>query len=319
MGLDEVADGIFRIAVHSPFGTGPTNAYILRGDRVGLFDTGPANSIAREDLLGGLSLLGLAPSDVELLVVSHGHVDHHGLADEFPAAQIVTGRRDAHKLTDLPRHLEQYMSVAVDLLVSWGVPTQTRDGIATFISGLLRVATSLPGAQPVDEGYVLDGFGPPFVVRELPGHTEGLIGLHRARDGVLLASDHLLPDITPNPGLYTLETPPRSGLADYVASLARVLDLAPVIVLPGHGAPFSDAAGRVEEVLMHHRERLEVIRAAAGDGETVFEIATRLFPGAEPGHVFLAGREVYGHLQILEQDGRVSSRTAAGIGVFRAA
>jgi len=319
VGLDEVADGVFRIAVHSPFGTGPTNAYVLRGDRVGLFDTGPANSIAREDLLGGLGLLGLAPGDVDLLVVSHGHVDHHGLADEFPAARVVTGRREVHKLTDLQRHLEQYWSVAVDLLLSWGVPRESREGIAKFISGLLSVATSLPGAQPVDEGYVLDGFGSPFVVCELPGHTEGLIGLHRARDGVLLASDHLLPDITPNPGLYTLETPPRSGLADYVASLRRVLDLGPAIVLPGHGAPFADAAGRVEEVLIHHRERLEVVRAAAGDGQTVFEIATRLFPGVEPGHVFLAGREVYGHLQILEQDGRVSSSVVAGLDVFETA
>jgi glyoxylase-like metal-dependent hydrolase (beta-lactamase superfamily II) len=319
VGIDEVADGVYRIAVHSPFGTGPTNAYVLRGDRVGLFDTGPANSIAREDLLGGLGRLGLAPADVDLVVVSHGHVDHHGLADEFTAARVVTGRREVHKLTDLELHLEQYMSVAVDLLVSWGVPTKAREGVAEFILGLVRVATSLPGAQPVDEGCVLDGFGPPFVVRELPGHTEGLIGLHRPYDGVLLAGDHLLPDITPNPGLYTLETPPRSGLADYVVSLGRVLELEPTIVLPGHGAPFGDAAGRVEEVLMHHRERLEVVRAAAGSGQTVFEIATRLFPGVEPGHVFLAGREVYGHLQILEHDGRVSSSVVAGLDVFEAA
>lgn len=319
MGLDEVADGVFRIAVHSPFGTGPTNAYVLRGDRVGLFDTGPASPAAREDLLGGLDLLGLGPADVDLLVVSHGHVDHYGLADEFPAARVVAGRRELHKLTDLRHHLEQYASVTRDLLLSWGVPPLQREGIAGFISGLLRAATSIPGAQPVDEGCVLDGFGSPFVVRELPGHTEGLIGLHRGDDGVLLAGDHLLPDITPNPGLYTLETPPGSGLADYVTSLGRVLELGPMIVLPGHGAPFGDAEGRVTEVLMHHHERLEVVRTTAGDGQTVFEIASRLFPGAEPGHVFLAGREVYGHLQILELDGRVSSSTVAGLDVFEAA
>ena len=319
VGLDEVADGVFRIAVHSPFGTGPTNAYVLRGERVGLFDTGPANAIARDDLLGGLGLLGLSPGDVELLVISHGHVDHHGLADEFPAARVVTGRREVHKLTDLQSHLEQYGSVAGGLLLSWGVPPQTREGIAKFISGLLRAATSVPGARPIDEGHTLEGFGPPLVVRELPGHTEGLIGLHRPSDGVLLAGDHLLPTITPNPGLYTLDTPPRSGLADYVISLKRVLELEPTLVLPGHGDPFGDVAGRVEEVLLHHSERLEVVRAAAGGGQTVFEIAARLFPGVEPGHVFLAGREVYGHLQILEQDGRVSCSAVAGPDIFAAA
>lgn len=319
MDLNEVAEGVFRIAVYSPFGTGPTNAYVLRGDRIGLFDTGPANPEAREDLLGGLARLGLAPGDVELVVISHGHVDHHGLVGEFPGAAVVLGSREVHKLNDLEGHLAQYGSVVMELLLSWGLPPDARDGVAGFVTGLSGVATSLPGAQPVHEGQVLEGFGSPFVVRELPGHTEGLIGLHRPADGVLLAGDHLLPTITPNPGVFTRETPPRSGLADYVLSLARVLELAPALVLPGHGDPFGDVPGRVADVLAHHRERLEVVRRTAGAGRTVFDIAARLFPGAESGHVFLATREVYGHLQILERDKRVVRRDEAGVGMFRAA
>lgn len=319
MDLNEVADGVFRIAVFSPFGTGPTNAYIVRGDRIGLFDTGPAFPESREDLLAGLARLGLAPGDVELVVISHGHVDHHGLVGEFPCATVVLGGREVHKLNDLEGHLAQYASVVSGLLLSWGVPPEPREGIARFVAGMSGVGASLPGAQPVHEGEVLEGFGPPLVVREFPGHTEGLIGLHRPHDGLLLAGDHLLPTITPNPGVFTLATPPRSGLADYVVSLARVLELAPVLVLPGHGDPFGDVPGRVADVLAHHQERLEVVRRTAGAGSTVFDIAARLFPGADFGHVFLATREVYGHLQILERDNRVTRRDEAGLTLFQAA
>ncbi len=317
--MTEDAAGVFRLPVYTPYETEPTNAYLLRGERVALFDTGLRHPAAREDLLGGLACLGLKPSDIDVLVVSHAHVDHHGLAEEFAPAEVLVGRRDLRKLVDLPRHLDHYLSVAQSLLVRWDVPAGLRDSVGEAIQGFNDFASSIPGASPVDEGQCLTGFGGDWLVRELPGHTEGLIGLMRESDGVLLSSDHLLPHITPNPGIYAREVPPRSGLSEYARSLQRVLVLAPRVALPGHGHPIADVAPRVAEVLEHHLRRLEVVRELAGGGRTVFQLASELFPGSEPEHVFLAAREIFGHLQILEEEGRVSCRLEGEAQLFAAA
>src|SRR5207237_956072 len=75
-------------------------------------------------------------------------------------------------------------------------------------------------------------------------------------DGVLIGGDHLLRPITPAIGLYPESRPDPPG--DYLASLARTIELAPRIAYPGHGEPIEDAAQPAAEVLEHHRERLAV-------------------------------------------------------------
>lgn len=303
--LPESAQHIHRLCVYTPFGTAPTNVYVLEGDRIGLFDTGVDHPRARMELHEGLKSLGIAETDVELVIVSHGHIDHHGLAHEFPRADIRVGWRDLHKVTTFTDHTERYSRIAAGLVHSWGVPRETAEKLREALSGFTKMASDISEAVPVQAGNLLDGFGPSLRVLEMPGHTEGLICLYREADGVLLSSDHLLESITPNPGLYIGDNPPRSGLADYVASLRRLLDYSVQHVLPGHGPEFLDPSARMETILRHHTERLRLIQRQAGPGKTVFAISQELFPALDPTNVFLATREVYGHLEILERQGRV--------------
>ena len=81
------APGIYRLPVYTPFRTESTNAYVLKGDRVGLLDTGVNMPRVWDELRGGLEALGLTPGDVDTVVVSHAHVDHDGLAHRFPQAE----------------------------------------------------------------------------------------------------------------------------------------------------------------------------------------------------------------------------------------
>ncbi len=122
----------------------------------------------------------------------------------------------------------------------------------------------------------------------------------------MIAGDHLLPRITPAVGLYPESRP--DPLGDYVASLERVVELAPRLALPGHGDPIADPAGRAREIVEHHRDRLdEAVAALAGAPRTGYELSYDLFPDDRgPGQRRFAVAETLSHLERLVVEGRAA-------------
>ena len=59
---------------------GSVNAWLLRGDPLTLIDTGPRDDEALSALEAGLAHAGVRLEDIELVLVTHHHVDHAGLA-----------------------------------------------------------------------------------------------------------------------------------------------------------------------------------------------------------------------------------------------
>jgi glyoxylase-like metal-dependent hydrolase (beta-lactamase superfamily II) len=134
---------------------------------------------------------------------------------------------------------------------------------------------------------------------------------------VLLAGDHLLPGITPNPGLYADTTPPRSGLPDYFASLSRLLELNVSLVLPGHRTPFIDASARITEMLYHHEQRIDLTRRLAYPATTVLQLAKEMFGAVEGIHRYFALLEAYGHLEALRLRGEAEIIGKDGVDAYR--
>jgi glyoxylase-like metal-dependent hydrolase (beta-lactamase superfamily II) len=151
---------------------------------------------------------------------------------------------------------------------------------------------SLPGlraALPDREivpGELLDLAGRRLRAVWTPGHTPGHVCLHLeeshpaqlAGNGRLFSGDHLLPEITPHIGLY--EDPDDATvtdpLGDYLDSLERIGRLAPAEVLPAHQHAFTDAAGRVRQLLAHHEERLAGLLALLARPLTPWQVAERM-------------------------------------------
>jgi glyoxylase-like metal-dependent hydrolase (beta-lactamase superfamily II) len=69
-----------RIVVPTPFPVGPVNVWLLRGDPLTLVDTGPSTPEALVALEAGLEAAGVAIEEIELLLLTHQHSDHVGLA-----------------------------------------------------------------------------------------------------------------------------------------------------------------------------------------------------------------------------------------------
>ena len=84
-------------------------------------------------------------------------------------------------------------------------------------------------------------------------------------------------------------------------------------MLPGHGAPITDADRLVRERIAHHDRRkqriLEEIRRGPISGG---DLVARLWPGLPPDQLYLALSEVLGHVDLLVADGAVAERTRNG-------
>jgi glyoxylase-like metal-dependent hydrolase (beta-lactamase superfamily II) len=130
---------------------------------------------------------------------------------------------------------------------------------------------------------------------------------------ILIAGDHVLPRISPNIGadLYA-----ENPLADYLASLGRLRELPVELVLPSHGEPFADLAGRIDGILGHHDERNAQTVELLDGPMTAFEVTLRLFPDLPPDNFLHALREARAHLIYLESVARVGRDTRGGAEVW---
>ena len=103
-----------------------------------------------------------------------------------------------------------------------------------------------------DDDIVLGGV--PWNVLGAPGHDNHALLLFCPADGTLIAGDALWEN---GFGVIFPELDGASGFAEQAATLDLIAQLAPRRVIPGHGAPFIDAAG----ALMRARSRLAYLSA----------------------------------------------------------
>jgi len=152
-------------------------------------------------------------------------------------------------------------------------------------------------SDPVEHGQPLRLAGREWRVQHTPGHTVDHVCLYDSENGVLLAGDHVLPTITPHISGVSPNPDPLQAFFDSLDQVAAISEVKHV--LPAHGHPFGDLAGRVEAIKRHHRERLERIRQIGRElGPTTVEaFSRRLFRPAVWGT--MAESETYAHLEHL--------------------
>lgn len=211
-------------------------------------------------------------------------------------------------------------------LATYGMPPNERE---TIMRGMRRMPYRRHTYHPdivLEGGETLDWSPLRFEVIWTPGHAPGLLCLYEAEQQILLSSDHILERISPNIGLYDQQG--GDPLGDYLSSLQRVRDLPVKLVVPGHGAPFSDLAGRVDALLAHHEQRLQSMLDVLSEGEqTSYQIASRLsWRGSQEGWQKLqafdrlaALSETLSHLNYLVKRDSVEQDTHEGRVVYRKA
>jgi glyoxylase-like metal-dependent hydrolase (beta-lactamase superfamily II) len=310
--MDELPGRIRRLTFRLPLGIDHVHCYLLPGeDGWTLVDTGLGLPGAEERWapLAGLD----AP--VTRIVVTHFHPDHVGGGED---AQALTGARVLQGASDYEQCERVWGSPdwserLAEYLQANGLPSEAADELrheSRTFRPFIRFARD---PERLREGDEVAGWR----VLELPGHADGHICLER--DGVLVAGDHVLGAITPTVGLYPESRP--DPLGDYLDSLARTIELAPSLALPGHGDPIDDPAARARQIVQHHHRRLDAtVEALAGGPRTGFDVSVALFgEHLDAGDRRFALAEALAHLERLVREGRAARHGDGGTVSYTAA
>ncbi|HLS74954.1 MAG TPA: MBL fold metallo-hydrolase [Actinomycetaceae bacterium] len=140
---------------------------------------------------------------------------------------------------------------------------------------------------PLADGEVLTAGGVTVEVLNTPGHTPDSVCL-LLPDGLLLTGDTVL-------GRGSTVVPwPEGDLADYLASLDRLVDLVRAgrvrRLAPGHGPVVEEPLALLEQLRRHRHERLDQVRGAVAGGARTAEEVVRAVYGELDGTLARAAR-----------------------------
>lgn len=275
---ERILPGIWRLRLPLPWpGVPHGNAWAVAADGgVVLFDTGIGGRGRLRQLDLALAQAGFGLEDVRLLVCTHSHSDHYGLAGSIVAEAgcelwMHPAWEHIRLLADDP---EAALERRVEVARQSGVPPaaleryrERRDDEGPTIDSLaVPDRDLLPGVEvETDIGA--------WQVHETPGHAPSHVILHQPERRLMISGDHLL-------GRTVLffdhgHTPDPVG--EFLGSLDEIEPLPVGLVLPGHGRPFRDAAAKIAESRHQVDELLGRARTALQDGErTAFDIVAEI-------------------------------------------
>ncbi|KOG51624.1 metallo-beta-lactamase [Streptomyces virginiae] len=196
-------------------------AYLWQdGEALTLIDAGHAGSAA--EIERAIRSLGRAPEQLERIVLTHCHRDHVGAAGELAArwgARVLAHRLDAPVIRgELP--------VPEPVLLDWEIPLYAH-GLTVPEAPPTRVDRELEDGEDL-------GFGDGAYVVHAPGHTDGSIGIHLPRHGVLFTGDCVAAVGPLMLGVFNVDR------ARAIAAFGRLASLAPSIACFGHGDPLTE-------------------------------------------------------------------------------
>ena len=230
---------------------GSVNAWLLKGEPLTLVDTGPRDDRALEALERGLGRAGVRLEDIELVLATHHHLDHIGLAATI---QRRAGARIA-VLDATASYLECYeQRIATDrrfsraLMAHHGVPGAIINDGESFWEYLRDSAERFDADVRLRDGETIRAGGRALRVIARPGHSSTDTLFVDEDERIAFAGDHLLAGISSNTEIYPAAEPdgtrPRARL-EYLANLRRTAGMPLERLLTGHGrAVFGPRAAR---------------------------------------------------------------------------
>jgi glyoxylase-like metal-dependent hydrolase (beta-lactamase superfamily II) len=275
---DRVLPGVWRLRLPLPWpGVPHGNAWaVAAGSGVVLFDTGYGGPGGLAQLERALDQAGLKLEHVRLVVCTHAHSDHYGLAGPIVDAtgcELWMHPNHQHTTRDVQdpdRALERRIEVARSAGVPAAALQRYQESRKGEDSGVDRIVAPdrdlLPGVEiDTDLGR--------WQVYETPGHAPSHVTLHQPDRGLLISGDHLLGRVS----LYYDYgwTPDPAG--EFLSSLDVIDGLHATLCLSGHGRPFRDVKEHIEANKREVAERVGRVRRALEDGaKTPFEIVPTL-------------------------------------------
>ncbi len=261
----EVAPGVRRIVVNNP---GPytflgTNSYVVGSGEVAVIDPGPAD-------LSHLEAIAAAIKGERLthILITHSHRDH---CDGARGLQALAGGK----------------------IAAFG-PTGTARGAGAPGLSYDFVDPDFVPDRKLADGDTVRGKDFALDVLHMPGHAPDHLCFALVGKRTMFTGDHVMGWNT------TVIAPPEGDLAQFLASLERLMQRHDKMFLPGHGGRIQTPQRVVKAYIMHRKWREQTILACLEDGIcTVPRIVARLYGTLDAGLKEAAALSVLAHLEYL--------------------
>lgn len=280
-----VAADVQRVTARnpSPFTFHGTNSYVVGRDTLAVIDPGPDDEAHLQTLL---EIIGGRP--VSHIFVSHTHRDHSPLAARLRELTGATVLAEGPHRPARPLHVGEINSLDA-----------SADTI--FVPDI---------ALPDGELVAGDGWAIRTVLT--PGHTANHAAFALEGTGILFSADHVMGWAT------SIVAPPDGAMADYMASLDKLIERGDRLLLPGHGGPVTAPRNFMRGLKTHRRMRERAIleRVRAGD-RTIPAMVKAIYRDTDPRLHGAAGLSVLAHLEDLVARNLVVTDAAPAIdGIF---
>ncbi|MFC5628208.1 MBL fold metallo-hydrolase [Aliibacillus thermotolerans] len=291
--------GIQTVTIDLPFRLNHVNCFLAEGeDGWTVIDTGLHNEESKKRWSEVLQ-----NKEVTHIVVTHYHPDHFGYAgglQQKTNARVSMSATDAH--LGISSWEKDFLAQLEENYRKAGVPTEIGKEMAENTASFVPRVTPYPTINNyLEEGDTIVFGNYEYEVIATPGHSDGLIVFYNKEKNVLLSTDHILPKITPNISYWFHGE--ENPLQLYLDSLEKIKKLNAEYVVPSHGKPFYGANDRIEELFIHHDERLAETLSYVGEPATVFDVSEKLFQKKLTVHEtrFAVG-ETLAHLEYLRKN-----------------
>ena len=304
--------GIHRLQIPTPFAVGRVNCYLIKDDPLTLIDTGPNSGKSLDELEHQLADLGHAIADLDLVVLTHQHIDHLGLVEiiaDRSGADVAAIDVVVPFVENFGKDIEADDRFAASLMLRHGIPEDVVVALRSVSRSFRAWGAKANVTRPLHDSEELGFRDHTLQVQHRPGHSPSDTVFWDAARKILICADHLIAHISSNP----LISRPLDGseerphaLMIYMDSLRRTRELPAEILLPGHGDPITDHRTLIDERFALHRRRAEKIYGLIAERpRSAYEIAQELWGNVAVTQAFLTLSEVLGHLDLLAADGRV--------------
>jgi glyoxylase-like metal-dependent hydrolase (beta-lactamase superfamily II) len=304
--------GIHRLQIPTPFAVGRVNCYLIEDSPLTLVDTGPNSGKSLDELTRQVEEAGHALDDIELIVISHQHIDHLGLVEivaSHSGAEIAAIDVMVPFVERYGEDTERDDEFAAGLMLRYGIPDELVVALRSVSASFRAWGAAAKVTRPLADGEAIDLRDRTLEVQHRPGHSPSDTVFWDERRRILLCADHLIGHISSNPLLArpldgSSERP--KALVTYLRSLARTRELPAEILLPGHGEPITDHVALIDGRFEMHRRRADKVLGLIADRpRTAYELAQEMWGNVAVTQAFLTLSEVVGHVDLLVDAGLV--------------